>query len=268
MPRGNDIATIRIPSGRVVARVPFGTFFRETGALLLFADIDRVGNRTVATRAREIWTFAAVEDRADFVLPAAFADDGVQIDATEELKGLSGADGEYRFTVEGARDDGSDLILTMELDLGNFQTIPVLGPAIIATVVTSGYSDNHGSDTGDAVLQGRPVHIERNTASTGQPAVWQPVMPTRPGLKPVPIWVRRGAIAGDFRALALTVEGDIESVAAKTVTLTANYRPELEDLDTQIVYGTDVDGQPVVWRIASTTRTEREIELNLEASLL
>lgn len=129
-----------------------------------------------------------------------------------------------------------------------------------------GYSDNHGSDVGAAGLNGRRVKAEaRNFDGSGTYAEF---LPTKPTFQPRDLWVRRGDLVGDFSTIAVTSDLDLQTVARRTVTLMAAYDPILEDLDTQIVYGADDDGVPIIWRLDSTTRGERDIQLNLVADIV
>lgn len=266
MPTYNDIAYIRVETDTTVrSRMPVASV--RGGTNLVF-DTTILGDPDIGL-ARHLWgTFQAAvsQGRAVVIFPNVYSDDGVLVNATDEIEKLRdqvSGNANWKLTIGNARDDGSDLVLTLGGGLRVFDG-PEGTDSQTGIAVTS-YADNHGSDVGSVALGGLPVDIEVDVDKDG---TFVGFLPFRPVLEPVPIWVRRGELISDFSGLAITGDDAIESIAEKTVALRTAYLPILEDLDTRVVYGADDDGIPIEWRIVSTTRGEREMVLNLAARIV
>ncbi|MDD9990378.1 MAG: hypothetical protein OXP75_01115 [Rhodospirillales bacterium] len=275
MPDFNDIAQVRVDSGReTVARMPISVAAPASHSFVFSyaeAGITRRQGAQTAADIWEAWAPAAITSKAsgDLSLPFLFNDDGAVVDATDEIKAIAdGTERRLRLTLPEAVPD-QVLVVTVNVEGGSGSATDRAFFALEgsdATARAGDYSDNHQAawDAG-GFLQGQPVQVDVWNATAN---AFQDFLPKRPVLENRPIWVRRDDVLGDFNTLAITGEDVLESVATKSVTLTAAYDPLLEDLDTQVVYGTDANGEAIIWRIASTARQERFIQLNLATQVV
>lgn len=173
----------------------------------------------------------------------------------------------FRFLSPGALADGGDL-------------------AVLVTAEITEYIGAHGSLQSEGNIIGgdygvKPVTVPADV--TGETkrlsglqwdiqidvdGTYTSILPKAPLRRELDIWCEPTAILGDFSTLAITPSDPLlESVSSKSVSLRTSYRPELEDLDTLIVFGADNAGVPVVWQIENTERTDREIIVHLSADV-
>ncbi|MYJ74462.1 MAG: hypothetical protein F4089_04875 [Gammaproteobacteria bacterium] len=232
-------------------------------------------------------------DSQSLVLPTSFRAETLFVDATEKIEALPsgtsvGVEGylNWRFTFSQVVPPApaTDYVLTME----HLWTNSVFGTAptqwlVLATInprsrpreghpedlLRTTWRDNR-PESGIALAQfkqeifaSRLVRVELD-----QGRGYGELYPESPGAVETAIWCSVAPVFGDFAALAITGQDVLQSVASKAVTITTEYHPELEDLDNTFRYGTDSLGRAVIWRVLSTARTERTIELNLTAAAI
>lgn len=270
MPDFNEIAQVRVPTGDRAARMPLSSTGAENAAN--FQVHPAVGQPPVSmARLADLWTTWATvsgSQAATISLPYQFRDDGQPIDATAALGALANVtDPTLKLTVYGVLAEGKDFVVSFSARFSSSRELRAIPNSLTYVLPDDAaarkYSDNHGTDAGATLLNGHAMGLEYQ-ASDG----FRTVLPNAKTFTPRSIWVRRQEIIGDFAALALTADAGLQSVARKTVTLEASYDPILEDLDTQIVYGEDDDGVPVVWALQGTARSATTIQLNLAADLI
>lgn len=255
MPNFDEIAQVRVEVGTRPAEVPLSSLGGPNAAIFFRQPLAGVSQYML--RLSHLWNQWGLGSRSFLQVPFVFGDDGQPVDASSGVAALYRNVSRLRFTIGGALDDGNDFI-----------AITGAGPSQItdehALLIRSGlYTDNHGADAGTALLDGLKMTVE--TLVGGQ---YRNVFPAVKTFSPRSIWVRRGDIVGDFAALALTADAGLQAVARKSVTLEAAYDPLLEDLDTQIIYGADDNGLPIVWTLEGTVRTADGMQLNLAADLV
>lgn len=281
MPDFPDIVYLRQPRG---ARVnSFATASNETDIPGVFSISGRPSGTRGAYGVFE--TFGELEDYLlanqtpdiVFQVPYNYRDGGVVLDISANLIALNAEDPAvdriteltFRDAVPATRTEpvaDFNLVFT-EAAINNLRTTTQLG--VFATKITdppSGWSARFPTDS-----TARALYRAERIAGTGVNVTLRgrnapELMPQIPGAVETPIWCRIGDTFGDFAALALDGQDVLQSVASKAVTVTTSYQPELEDLDNTIRFGTDSRGAPIIWRILSTTRSDRFIDLQLTAA--
>lgn len=200
-----------------------------------------------------------------------YLDRGFYIDAENAYKAVHGAGDadasiEWRWTVDRGWDDTHDLVLTATTNGGRFQDGT---PALWDVDVKDGTFTMSPGSTVQQRANARPLNGRAVKCEVKDGADYVEILPTRPAFTPVAIWVRQaGAVASDFAALTLDAGGSIETIATRTVSLETRYDPRLEDLDTIIRFGTDVNDVPIRWRIRSTSRDNDVLALNCETQVV
>lgn len=109
-------------------------------------------------------------------------------------------------------------------------------------------------------MEGQLVTVEYRDNSDDD---WEAFLPRIPSRVPVPFWCEVGSDVGDFAGVAISSEDILESVASRSLTLTARYDSRLEDFDTRIEFGMDGLGRPLRWAINTVSRNGDDLELSL-----
>ena len=261
----NDIAVVRIESGRRRAIWPVTVFEASAHSAVLFCyfalDENRDAQFHVVDTLGGLYTdwLDAVQDRdsghrtdAYFTLPKSFRDEGRAVDATAEIDALSSSDAQYTIVLVASGNEFENLVIT-----GHVDGIRIGGDTVDVMAVTKArFSNLNLFSVGTVLTDLRASPLD---------STFRGILPTVPGYVPRNIWVEREDVIGDFQSLVLTTSGDVQSAARKTTRLRTAYLPELEDLDTHIEYGVDADGEPILWAVVGTERGSRDMILNLEA---
>ena len=269
MPTYREIATALIPTDQLSddrATLPIGLNYSGTREAVFYA-APGDGTLPVADRASDLWGFwkthadpARGSPQAFLLIPEYFQSDGRVFNFQDAIEQMGS--GTYRLTIGGARDDGTDLIVTINAisgEAGTGDERPILFPFRLVSDGPRYVGDNHGSDTGGTFIGGRRLTVEYQPE--GEDAFIN-LMPRLPVRLEKAVWVTRTVAVGDFTALAIDGAPDAETIATRQLTLETAYDLALEDGDVTIVY------EGAHWRIVSTDRTEEALRLNLSVNLV
>lgn len=269
MPAYRDVAMMLVDSGADIrSRYPYDANLRRTAGLQVISqDYSQAYSfppDEAVRRASDFWSgdisLARAAQRNPYstagpriVMPERFVDMQVPVYAPNIVDipaGTPDSPTSIGLSFPGIRPDGTAFVVTLGCVA---QDDPPPGVCVF-TIGT--YADNRGSWDGDVRLAGLPVTPTAGGAE---------FLPLRPQLEPVAFWMAVQSSVGDFAALTIGTDGDVQSAASKNLTIEANYDSRLEDLDTVVQYGTDGSGDPIDWRITSTSRNETSITVNLES---
>ena len=289
MPGFTEIAYLRQPKGALVpSRITLGS--AEGNGRMAFGYSVGGGVTPVTEFVETFGELATAFPETTPTINASFAVasiiyefEGFRLDATEIWSDLVEAAPSYppvRITIHDVltdRDPVEDL--TIMFSATDFNNIRPDSGTVVWGPDTGDQSDPDKSKrrdpatvafnwSGSEASNLRDVRIAGYQASIFNDKTGDFILPSVPGVVESPIWCSVAPVFGDFAALAITGEDVLQSVASKSVTITTEYRPELEDLDNTFRYGSDSRGLPVIWRVLSTSRTERFIDLNLTAAAI
>lgn len=95
-----------------------------------------------------------------------------------------------------------------------------------------------------------------------------PILPSVPSNRETPIWVSVANEDSEFSTYVIDGGRTLDSVATRSLTMTARYDLRLLDLDNQIRYGKDNNGVDLYWQIAGVNVIdgERFIEMQLSVA--
>lgn len=220
------------------------------------------------------------------MLPHAFRANGLATDARRELEALEG-DGDQVTDVHlafeprpVAGDAPAFWLQVTRMRIAGAWRDGDTGPFQVLSALQEDRTDDDGEVTlrrSQWVMQALPAsdlamlrkvplsHFDVTVTRDGRPET--SILPMVPEIEEAPIWIAPVAASGSFVGLAITEDGDeLDARAARSLTVLADWRAELEDFDTRLRFGTDGAGDPVTWRIAGTSRPDRRtVELELEA---
>lgn len=175
---------------------------------------------------------------------------------------LADTNGSFRLIGKGARADGTDFTVTFNGnftyenmrdnngEFGTFGQLVQTGPG------TDNLADN---DDGSFPLARAVWDIQlrkRNKYAT--------VLPTIQSLQRVQFWCQAEEVISDFNSLVITPDATAQAEVQKSVTIRAEWQPIFEDQNNRYVFGTDQNGVPIVWDVASTQRDGREMVIQLQ----
>lgn len=261
MPARSEIAYRLDRTGDPVDSGPsIGVEVDSTSQLIFFETQQATRDRTPLIRAGELLSNFIYAFDSGVTVPWLYSDTGLTVDAAAELRALRNTS--YRFIIEGAipTDPPSDFqmdvtnMVVSQPPAGNFTFITLASNSVI----TNNLPDSAviEAEFAQQILPGRRCLVQNVSGGS--------VLPKVPGIVRVPFWASVNADTSDFAALAITGDDVLDSVATRGATLTIEYDPRYADLDTRIEYGFDTRGNPLQWRIASTSRIGRyHLELQL-----
>lgn len=268
MPGFTEIAYLRQPKGGPVpSRITLGS--AEGNGRMGFAEaagnfLETFGQLAAAFPANTPRTNASFA-----VASLIYQFEGFRINATQIWTDLVDGDATPATRIEvhdalATRDPVADLVISFsKTDFNNIRPdsgTVVWGPDSGAAVGFN-WTAREAQDLQNVLLAGYQATIVNDDSEKN-------VLPSVPGTVETALWCSVAPVFGDFAALAITGEDVLQSIASKSVTITTEYRPDLEDLDNTFRYGADSLGRPVIWRVLSTSRTERFIDINLTAAAI